>query len=117
MNVIFKQFEDNIQSYFQIQFINADIDRTTGLNILSHYQKSNRRLNYQNSSESIIKLDERNTEKVAKLKIMMFFNSIKENLTMIDISNYVVHWNMKNLKQEKEGSIKRFWIISGITTA
>ena len=44
---------------------------------------------------------------------MMFFNSIKENLTMIDISNYVVHWNMKNLKQEKEGSIKRFWIISG----
>lgn len=37
------------------QFINLDIDTTTGLNILSHYQKVNRRLSYQNSNEKINK--------------------------------------------------------------
>ena len=37
------------------QFINLDIDTTTGLNILSHYQKVSRRLSYQNSNEKINK--------------------------------------------------------------
>ena len=33
--VVYLGHKDKIQSYFQIQLINVDIDRTTGLNILS----------------------------------------------------------------------------------
>ena len=51
IQIVYFEYQDKIYLYFQIQFINVDNDRI--LNILSHYQKVNRRLNYQNSSESI----------------------------------------------------------------
>ena len=31
VQVVYLEYKDKIQSYFQIQFINVDIDRTTGL--------------------------------------------------------------------------------------
>ena len=51
IQIVYFEYQDKIYLYFKIQFINVDNDRI--LNILSHYQKVNRRLNYQNSSESI----------------------------------------------------------------
>lgn len=43
-----------------------------------------------------MKLDEINTEKVAKLKKMMFLKSRKEYLMIISILNCAVQWNMKD---------------------
>ena len=53
IQVIYLEYKDKSQSYFQVQFINVDIDANVGHNILSYYQKVNRRLNYQKSAEKI----------------------------------------------------------------
>ena len=43
-----------------------------------------------------MKLDEINTEKVAKPKKTMFLKSRKEYLMIISILSYVVQWTMKD---------------------
>ena len=35
IQVVYLEYKDKIQAYFQIQFINVDIDKNKGLNILS----------------------------------------------------------------------------------
>ena len=47
------EYRDIQRSYFQVQFLNIVIDRSSCWSILSHYQRFRRRLNYQHRSEII----------------------------------------------------------------
>ena len=58
IQVPYLEDRDIRQSYFRVQFINIDIDKTSFLNILSHYQRSCRSLNHQHRSEIINKKKE-----------------------------------------------------------
>ena len=53
IQVAYLEYRDIQQSYFQVQFLNTDINRSSCLSILSHYQRFCRRLNQQHRSEII----------------------------------------------------------------
>ena len=91
IQVVYLEYKDKIQRHFQIQFKNVDIDKTTGLNIVSHYQKVKRSRIIKKALRGSMKLDKINIEKVAKQKNMILLKSRKENLTMLCILNYVLH--------------------------
>lgn len=48
-----QEYRDIQQPYFQVQFLNTDIDRKTCVSVLSYYQTFCRRLNHQHRSEII----------------------------------------------------------------
>ena len=56
------------QSYVQFQFTNVNIDTTSSLNILSHYQRALGRLNHQNKSEIIFEIGEIHMQSLVTLK-------------------------------------------------
>ena len=91
IQVVYLEYKDKMQPHFQIQFKNVDIDKTTGLNIVSHYQKVKRSWIIKKALTGSMKLDKIKIEKVAKQKNMILLKSRKENSTMIYILNYVVH--------------------------
>ena len=55
IKVVYLEYRDILQSCFQVQILNIDVDRSSRLNILSHYQRFCRRINHQHGSEIINK--------------------------------------------------------------
>ena len=55
IKVVYLEYRDILQSCFQVQILNIDVDRSSRLNILSHYQRFRRRINHQHGSEIINK--------------------------------------------------------------
>ena len=55
IKVVYLGYRDILQSCFQVQILNIDVDRSSRLNILSHYQRFCRRINHQHGSEIINK--------------------------------------------------------------
>ena len=55
IKVVYLEYRDILQSCFQVQILNIDVDRSSCLNILSHYQRFCRRINHQHGSEIINK--------------------------------------------------------------
>ena len=55
IKVVYLEYRDILQSCFQVQILNIDVDRSSCLNILSHYERFCRRINHQHRSEIISK--------------------------------------------------------------
>ena len=55
IKVVYQEYRDILQSCFQVQILNIDVDRSSCLNILSHYQRFCRMINHQHGSEIINK--------------------------------------------------------------
>ena len=100
IKVVYLEYRDILQSCFQVQILNIDVDRSSCLNILSHYKRFCRRINHQHRSEIISKrkrskFDEAMTSKdldIFKIKkkkysIGKFFKNIWYTKTQENKSN------------------------------
>lgn len=82
-----QEYRDIQQSYFQVQFLNTDIDRKSCVSVLSYYQRFCRRLNHQHRSEIIsgkrIKFEEAQISKDREIFKMKKRKLDKENYAKI----------------------------------
>ena len=77
IQVAYLEYRDTEQSYFRLQFLNIDIDRSSCLSIVSHYQKFCRRLNHQHRSEIINEKRKSTFEEARILKYREIFEMKK----------------------------------------
>ena len=99
--VVYLEYRDIRQSFFQVQISNIEVYRTSCLSSLSHYQGFCRRINHQHRSEIInrkrrSKLDEAMISK----DLDIFLKKKKEILTRKSIQKYLVHRNTREQKLE-----------------
>ena len=105
IKVVYLEYRDILQSCFQVQILNIDVDRSSCLNILSHYQRFCRRINHQHGSEIINKnIDKKSTkfDEAMTSKDLDIFKIKKKIFTRKIVQKYLVHQNTREQKQQKK---------------